>query len=72
MKVCTFALKSSSNDDVSESEAIGIAMAKKLGRMGPIQMIYTESLINTVLCKGLLKTLMDNTDLCDGKCSLVT
>lgn len=42
MKVCTAALKTQNNDDLSECDAIGMMIAKKLGRMDPIQMVYAE------------------------------
>lgn len=68
MKVCTAALKTQNVTDVSECEAIGITMTKKLGRMDPIQMVYAESVINTVLRRGLLNTLTVDTNVCDNKC----
>lgn len=68
MKVCTAALKTQNVTDVSECEAIGITVTKKLGRMEPIQMVYAESIINTVLRRGLLNTLTDDTNVCDNKC----
>lgn len=39
MKVCTAVLKTQIVTDVSECEAIGITVTKKLGRMDPIQIL---------------------------------
>ncbi|XP_046989797.1 uncharacterized protein LOC124595203 [Schistocerca americana] len=66
MKTCTSALQQLRRDDLNEFEATGINVAKKLQRMDPIQAIHAESLINTVLKRGLLKTLTAQTDLCDN------
>lgn len=46
-------------------------VAKKLSRMNEMnetQAIYAESLINSVLRKGLLNKLKEETDLCENLC----
>ncbi|KOB64786.1 Uncharacterized protein OBRU01_23679 [Operophtera brumata] len=51
--------------NLSEYDAVGINVAKKLAKMDPNQAIYAESIINNVLRKGLQKRLRDDTDLCN-------
>lgn len=58
--------------DVSEYNAIGIIVAKKLQKMDSTQAIYAESLINSILRRGLLYKLTEDTDVCDGACKTVT
>ncbi|XP_077288621.1 uncharacterized protein LOC143913002 isoform X2 [Arctopsyche grandis] len=67
-KVCTYTLKSTSKE-LSEFDITGINIAKKLGKMDPLQEIYAESIISTVVRKGLLKKLTKDTDLCDNHCN---
>lgn len=74
MKVCSTALTQPATHkiDVGEFEATGIAIAKKLQRMDPVQAIYADSIINSVLRRGLLKTLKPHTDLCDNRCGMMS
>ncbi|GAB6022176.1 hypothetical protein CHUAL_006313 [Chamberlinius hualienensis] len=48
--------------DISEFDAFGIFVSKKLQRMDQTQAIYAESLINTVLRRGQLTNLTANTE----------
>ncbi|XP_047992816.1 uncharacterized protein LOC125231411 [Leguminivora glycinivorella] len=59
----------SNHEELSEFELAGMNVAKKLAKMDPVQAIYAESIINNVLCKGLLKKLTEDTDLCDNYCN---
>ncbi|GLV33250.1 hypothetical protein CBL_08418 [Carabus blaptoides fortunei] len=68
MRACTNAL-TSGNAEVTEYEAVGISVAKKLARMDASQAIYGEYLINNILKRGLLNTLHPHTDICDNLCS---
>lgn len=43
--------------DIDEFEALGICVAAKTRKMTQVQYLIAESLINTVLSKGLLNTL---------------
>lgn len=62
MESCSKALaESASHQEVDETEALGILVAKKLQRMDPIQAILAEDLINSVLRKGLMKQLTETT-----------
>jgi hypothetical protein len=51
MKACSTALSQPTTQkiDVSEHEATGIAIVKKLQRMDPVQAIYADTLIHSVL-----------------------
>jgi len=53
----------SENHDISEFDAVGISVAKRLQRMDPEQAMYAEEIINKVLRKGLLNKLSENTEL---------
>ncbi|XP_047997488.1 uncharacterized protein LOC125235097 [Leguminivora glycinivorella] len=66
MKVCTEALK---RKEITEFEGIGISVAKKLEKMNSLQALYAESLIHSVLRKGLLNRLTEETDICDKQCN---
>ncbi|XP_063384923.1 uncharacterized protein LOC134671070 [Cydia fagiglandana] len=66
MKVCTEALK---RKEITEFEGVGISVAKKLEKMNSIQALYAESLIQSVLRKGLLNRLTEETDICDKQCN---
>lgn len=55
--------------DVDEFEATGISVTKKLRRMDAFQAICAEFLINSILKRGLLKTLLPSTTLCDSQCN---
>lgn len=55
--------------DLTEFDAAGVSVAKKLQRMPPSQAIYAESLINQVLARGLFNNLSSETKLCDGSSS---
>lgn len=68
MKACTAALKSQNNVDVGEYEAIGIAVIKKTRMNGPVQMVDAETIINTVVLRGILNILTDDPNLCDNNC----
>lgn len=50
-----------SSMSLTEFDAVGINIAKKLQRMQPTQAIFAESIINQALTKGLLGTLTCNT-----------
>ncbi|GBP69957.1 hypothetical protein EVAR_85725_1 [Eumeta japonica] len=65
LSVCTVTLRATSKE-LSEFDAAGINMAKKLARMDSAQAIFAESFINTVLLKGLLKKLTEDTDFCEN------
>ncbi|CAG9114481.1 unnamed protein product [Plutella xylostella] len=54
--------------DISETEAFGIMVARKLQRMGRDQALYAETIINTVLRKGITNKLTEETDVCDNHC----
>ncbi|XP_063538518.1 uncharacterized protein LOC134747811 [Cydia strobilella] len=66
MKVCTEALK---RKEITEFEGFAISVAKKLEKMNSIQALYAESLIHSVLRKGLLNRLTEETDICDKLCN---
>lgn len=55
-----------SMNSVSEYEATGINVTRKLEKMNSIQAIYAESLINSVLRNGLLNKLTEDTTLFEG------
>ncbi|XP_069692676.1 uncharacterized protein [Periplaneta americana] len=60
MKACTSTTKISPTE-ISEFEAIGVNVTKKLQRMDPVQALHAECLIQEVLRKGLLRSLSENT-----------
>lgn len=45
--------------NLSEHEAVGVNVARKLNRMQPKQALYAESLIQEILHKGLLEQLSE-------------
>lgn len=51
---------------VTEFDAVGVSIAKKLQRMHPTQAIYAESIMNQVVIRVLLGTLTDKTALLDN------
>lgn len=61
MKACTKSL-SAPVQQITEFEATGINVAKKLQRMNQIQALYAEGLINKILQKGILNNLTESTD----------
>lgn len=65
------ALAGQNSQDISEFEAVGVSIAKKLQRMDSRQSILAESLINTIRTKGLLNRLTDQTNVCDGLCKML-
>lgn len=67
MKACTTVLNS--QKPLTEFDLIGMSIAKKLERMDPTQALYAESIINSVLLKGLKKQLREDTDLCTNSCN---
>ena len=66
LDICIKALKATSQ--LSEFDAVGINVGKKLAKMDAIQALYAESLINDVLRKGVLKQLTEESSVCDGGC----
>lgn len=64
-------VKSDIYQTITEHEAVGINVAKKLAKMNATQAIYAESIINNVLRRGLQQKLNDDTDLCDVGCARV-
>lgn len=56
--------------EVDEFEATGINVSQKLRRMDAFQAICAEFLINSILKRGLLKTLLPSTTLCDNQCGM--
>lgn len=56
---------STSSLPVTEFDAVGVNIAKKLQRMHSTQAIFAESIINEVLMRGLLNKLTDSTKLSD-------
>lgn len=69
-RTCTETLKSS-NRELTEFDAVGINVGKKLAKMDVVQAIYAESLISEVLRKGLLKQLSPQTNLSDRYCATI-
>lgn len=67
LNICTATLKANSKE-INEFDATGINVAKKLVNMEPLQAIYAELLINSILLKGLLNKLMEETNFCDNGC----
>ncbi|CAK1584502.1 unnamed protein product [Parnassius mnemosyne] len=65
LKVCANTMKANSKE-LTEFDAVGINIAKKMAKMDPLQAIYAESIINNVLLRGLLKKLTEETNLCNG------
>ncbi|CAG4937929.1 unnamed protein product [Parnassius apollo] len=57
--------------ELTECDAVGINIAKKMAKMDPLQAIYAESIINNVLRRGLLKKLTEKTNLCNRCCRRV-
>jgi hypothetical protein len=55
---------------MSEYDAFGIHVSKKLAKMDPVQAVYAKYLISGNIRKGLLKTLTDGTDFCENGCNL--
>lgn len=68
-KVCTSTLKEN-QQPITEYDAFGINISKKLSKMEPTQAIYAESLISSIIRKGLLNKLKDETDICENGCNL--
>ncbi|KAB0803060.1 hypothetical protein PPYR_00030 [Photinus pyralis] len=54
------------HNDIDEYDAVGISWAKKLKRMNPEQAVYAESLINSIVSRGLLNKLSDAVTLSDA------
>lgn len=61
MNACTTALNK--DVEITEYDAIGINVAKKLKKMDQHQCIYADMLISRILGRGLLNTLTAQTDL---------
>ncbi|VEN58690.1 unnamed protein product [Callosobruchus maculatus] len=69
MKACSSALKS--QKQFSEFDLVGMNIAKKLERMDPTQALYAESIITSVLLKGLKNQLQETTSICTNLCNEV-
>lgn len=54
-------IQSSIWKNISENEAIGLNVIRKLDRMDRIQVVYAEKLINEILMKGLSNDLSTET-----------
>lgn len=65
LEMCKVAFGNQSKE-ISEFDAVGVSITKKLQRMDPIQAIYAEDLINSILKKGLLNKLSEQTNICEG------
>ncbi|XP_014288764.1 uncharacterized protein [Halyomorpha halys] len=55
-------------EGISEFDAVGINIAKKLAKMDPMQAVFAESLISVILRKGLLEQLTEDTNVCKCEC----
>jgi len=67
-KACTATLQAN-NQPMTEYDAVSVNISKKLAKMEAHQAIFAESLIGSILRRGLLNKLTEDTDLCDNNCS---
>lgn len=65
MSACTAALNK--NVEITEYDAVGINIAKKLEKMDQHQRIYADMLTSRILGRGLLNTLTAKTDLFENR-----
>ncbi|KAK9871807.1 hypothetical protein WA026_014262 [Henosepilachna vigintioctopunctata] len=66
VNICTEAPK---KQEITEYEALSITIAKKLEKMKGLQALYAETIIHSVLRRGLLNKLTEFTDICDKQCN---